>query len=123
MYEFERLADERFAATEWQVADDGVHAGDFVLLVTGHGVFQGRVAHVRGGRVSVELGGRSDHALVGTAEVAELLDVERPRIGRWVGRGQMPRPVAMLRASPVWRRRDIEAMREDVESRRKRLAA
>jgi predicted DNA-binding transcriptional regulator AlpA len=61
--------------------------------------------------------------LVGTAEVAEILGVERPRIGRWIGKGQMPMPVMILRATPVWRRRDIEAMRDAVDSRKKRAAA
>ena len=28
--------------------------------------------------------------LVGTAEAAELLGVERPRIGRWIAKGEMP---------------------------------
>lgn len=58
--------------------------------------------------------------LVGTAEVAEILGVERPRIGRWIGKGGvLPQPVARLGASPVWRRVDIEAMRDEVEARRR----
>lgn len=57
--------------------------------------------------------------LVGTAEVAAMLNVERPRIGRWVSLGKLPPPVAVLRATPVWLRSQIEAKRSDVESRRK----
>lgn len=57
--------------------------------------------------------------LVGTAEAAAMLGVERPRIGRWLAMGKLPPPVAELRAGPVWLREDIESKREDVESRRK----
>lgn len=56
---------------------------------------------------------------VGTAEAARILNVERPRIGRWIEKGKMPMPVAKLASSPVWRREDIEAMREEVEARRR----
>lgn len=62
---------------------------------------------------------RKRRDLVGTAEAAELLGVERPRIGRWIGKGQMPMPVAKLGATPVWEREDIEAMRDDVEARKR----
>ncbi len=48
--------------------------------------------------------------LVGTAEAAALLGVERPRIGRWRDKGIMPDTVADLAAGPVWRRVDIERM-------------
>lgn len=57
--------------------------------------------------------------LVGTAEAAAMLGVERPRIGRWVSLGKLPQPLAVLRATPVWFREDIQAKRESVESRRK----
>jgi hypothetical protein len=57
--------------------------------------------------------------LLGTAEVAELLAVERPRIGRWRALGLIREPIAELAATPVWRSSQIEAMREDVERRRK----
>jgi len=57
--------------------------------------------------------------LVGTAEVAELLDVERPRIGRWIRRGIMPKTVADLAATPVWERRQILAMLPWVEEHRR----
>jgi hypothetical protein len=58
--------------------------------------------------------------LVGTAEAAELLDVEAPRIGRWLQKGDMPMPVVWLAAGPVWRRVHIEAMRSTREERRRR---
>lgn len=57
--------------------------------------------------------------LVGTAEAAAMLNVERPRIGRWVSLGKLPPPIAELRATPVWLRSQIESKRGDVESRRK----
>jgi hypothetical protein len=57
--------------------------------------------------------------VVGTAEVAEILDVERPRIGRWINRGVMPPTAAMLKATPVWYRRDIEKMLPWVEANRR----
>jgi len=57
--------------------------------------------------------------VVGTAEVADMLKVERPRIGRWVRRGVMPPTAAMLAATPVWYRKDIERMRPWVEANRR----
>lgn len=57
--------------------------------------------------------------LVGTAEAADILGVERPRIGRWIQRGIMPDTVKKLQATPVWRRKDIEAMRPWVEANRR----
>lgn len=58
--------------------------------------------------------------LVGTAGAAAILDVERPRIGRWVARGHMPRPAVWLDSGPVWRRDSIERMRPRVTRRRAR---
>lgn len=59
--------------------------------------------------------------LVGTAEAAAILGVERPRIGRWRASGgdKLPEPVAELAAGPVWLRSEIEALRESTEARRK----
>lgn len=58
--------------------------------------------------------------LVGTAEVAAILGVERPRIGRWIKKGGvLPQPVARVGATPLWYKADIEEMRADVESRRR----
>lgn len=57
--------------------------------------------------------------LVGTAEAAEILRVERSRIGRWKKAGVMPEPVIELKATPVWRRSDIEAMLPEREKRRR----
>jgi predicted DNA-binding transcriptional regulator AlpA len=50
--------------------------------------------------------------LVGTSEAAELLGVEKPRIGRYIKNGRMPEPVCKLSATPIWRAEDIEAMRD-----------
>jgi hypothetical protein len=58
--------------------------------------------------------------LLGVAEVAELLGVESQRISRWRQRGvvlpdgrrvRFPEPVQVLRATPIWRRADIERLR------------
>lgn len=57
--------------------------------------------------------------VVGTAEAADLLGVERPRIGRWIKRGVMPPTAAHLQATPVWHRRDIERMLAWVEDNRR----
>lgn len=57
--------------------------------------------------------------LVGSVEAAEILGVERTRIARYRKTGQMPEPVAQLRATAVWLRADVEALRD----RRKEAAA
>lgn len=57
--------------------------------------------------------------IVGTAEAADLLDVERPRIGRWIKQGKMPHPAAVLAATPVWHRKDILAMKPWVDAGRR----
>ena len=61
--------------------------------------------------------------LVGTAEAAEILGVERPRIGRWRKYGVMPDPVAELKAGPVWYRTQIVGMKGEREKRRRGTAA
>lgn len=54
--------------------------------------------------------------LVGIAEAAEILDVPASRVKRWQtpGRGgrRMPPTVAETRATPVWLREDVVAMRD-----------
>lgn len=54
--------------------------------------------------------------VVGAAEAAQILGVEVPRISRWRGTddkpGRMPPTVADLAATPVWRRKDIEQLRD-----------
>lgn len=57
--------------------------------------------------------------IVGTAEAAEILNVERPRIGRWIKRGVMPPTASHLQATPIWWRRDIENMRDWVDQNRR----
>jgi hypothetical protein len=58
--------------------------------------------------------------IVGTAEAARILDVERPRIGRWIKRGVMPPTAAKLDATPVWHRKDIVRMQDWVDANRRR---
>lgn len=57
--------------------------------------------------------------LVGTREVAAILDVERPRIGRWQSLNMMPQPVAQNASGPLWYRPEIEAYKPAVDARRK----
>jgi hypothetical protein len=57
--------------------------------------------------------------LVGAAEAADILGVERTRISRYRRTGAMPDPISELRATPVWHRRDVENLR----NQRKRKAA
>lgn len=58
--------------------------------------------------------------IVGTAEAAAILGVERPRIGRWMRKGMMPAPARVLKATPVWHTKDIEAMKDWVEAHRRK---
>jgi hypothetical protein len=64
-------------------------------------------------------GRRKPLDLVGTAEAAEMLGVERPRIGRWKKSGVLPDPVAELAAGPVWFRDQIEGVLAERERRRR----
>lgn len=50
--------------------------------------------------------------LVGSREAAEILGVERTRIARYKRMGWMPEPVADLRATPVWLRSEVVALRD-----------
>ncbi len=46
--------------------------------------------------------------LVGTAEVAEMLDITKQTLTNWRTRNSLfPPPIAELRSGPVWRRQDI----------------
>lgn len=51
--------------------------------------------------------------LVGTQEAAAILSVEVPRITRWRKAEKMPPTVADLAATPVWRKVDVEKLRDD----------
>ena len=46
--------------------------------------------------------------LAGTAEVAEVLQVTRRHAIRLTNEPDFPEPIARLRATPVWRRGDVE---------------
>jgi predicted DNA-binding transcriptional regulator AlpA len=45
--------------------------------------------------------------LMGLAEVCDFLGLERTQVQRLEARGSFPAPVAVLRATPVWRAADI----------------
>lgn len=46
--------------------------------------------------------------LVGTAEIAELLDVSRQRVHQLVTRPDFPKPIAKLAAGMIWERLDVQ---------------
>lgn len=57
---------------------------------------------------------------VGTKEAAELLGVERPRIGRYLRKKVMPQPIGIVSKSiPFWLRADVEPLKALVEGRRR----
>jgi predicted DNA-binding transcriptional regulator AlpA len=49
-----------------------------------------------------------EYELMGTAEVAEFFSVTSAAVSNWKKRGQMPKPVAELKMSPIWNKSDIE---------------
>jgi hypothetical protein len=62
-------------------------------------------------------------ALLGTAEAADLLGVEKSRLSRWRKLGvvlpdgrrvSFPEPILTLRATPLWRSRDIQRLRDQL---------
>lgn len=57
--------------------------------------------------------------LVGTAEAARMLGVERPRIGRWLKSGLMPEPAVKTAATPLWTTAQIESIQGEREKRRR----
>lgn len=63
--------------------------------------------------------------LLGTAEAAALLGVEKGRLSRWRKLGVVlpdrrrvpfPEPLLQLDATPVWRGRDIRRLRDQLRS-------
>jgi hypothetical protein len=57
--------------------------------------------------------------LVGTAEAADILGVERPRIAKWRRNGVIPTPLADTASGPIWLRSQIEAAIPEAEARRR----
>jgi hypothetical protein len=49
--------------------------------------------------------------LMGTAEAAEYLGVERTRIGKWLNMGVMPEPAVKLKGTPVWTFDQVRGMK------------
>jgi hypothetical protein len=60
--------------------------------------------------------------LVGTSEAADLLGVERTRIGRWLKNDRMPEPLVRLDAGPIWRRSTIERFADKLAEEAEDLA-
>ncbi len=50
--------------------------------------------------------------LMGLAEVCDYLGLERMQVRRLEDRGEFPAPVAVLRATPVWKAADIRAFKQ-----------
>ena len=96
------------------LAREETRAVEAVLLALRDGV-TGGMTHEQVVRRVVD-GGDS---LMGTAEVATLLGVERTRIGKWQRVGQMPQPIDRLASGPVWLRSQVEPLVARVESRRR----
>jgi hypothetical protein len=61
--------------------------------------------------------------LVGISEVAETLGVSRQRASELRGQPAFPAPVAVLRATPVWRRADLGRFLETWDRRPGRRAS
>jgi len=61
--------------------------------------------------------------LLGAAEAAELLGVPRSSVARWLKSGKFPQPLAVLRATPVWRKDDIAKFKETRKPPRQRATA
>jgi predicted DNA-binding transcriptional regulator AlpA len=53
--------------------------------------------------------------LAGLAEVAEMVGVSRRTAARYVKRSDFPKPVARLRAGPIWLTDDVEAWARNIE--------
>lgn len=47
--------------------------------------------------------------LVGTEEIAEMLEVERRTVNVWKQRGRLPDPYAVISGTPIWLRDDVHA--------------
>lgn len=60
--------------------------------------------------------------IVGIAEVAALLGVNRSTVRSWQLRGHLPAPDAQLLSGPVWNRKTITAWKRSAAART-RLAA
>lgn len=57
--------------------------------------------------------------LVGTAEAAEILRVERPRIAKWRRSGVIPPPLADTASGPIWLRSQILDALPEADARRR----
>lgn len=52
---------------------------------------------------------RTDCDLVGTEEIAAMLEVERRTVNVWKQRGRLPDPFATISGTPIWLRADVVA--------------
>jgi len=64
--------------------------------------------------------GRLEDVLVGTAEAAAILRIERPRIAKWIRAGIIPEPIIRLESGPIWLRSQIESALPEADARRRK---
>lgn len=95
----------------------GVVVRDWLSEKRDRGVKQVYVTSVLD-RLAETMPGAGD-VLVGTAEAADILGVERPRIAKWRRRGILPIPLCDLASGPVWLRSQIESALPEANSRRR----
>jgi hypothetical protein len=105
---------------EWLMRSEGKGIREFQRALTEHGLIASAGHNpevIEAPFGVVEING----LLVGTAEAAAILEVERPRIGRWrkLDNGKLPPPVAQLASGPVWLRSQIEDMRASTMARKR----
>lgn len=58
--------------------------------------------------------------VVGGQEAAQILGVEVGRVSRWIESGRMPPMLSRPKATPVWKRSDVERLARDGEWKGKR---
>lgn len=68
--------------------------------------------HYREARASTLRSPRK-YPVLGVAEVAELLSLERSTISAYLTRGQMPAPWVTLACGPLWKRDQIKTWRPE----------
>jgi hypothetical protein len=94
-------------ATAFDVGLDRVYAAVLPMATPGAAIAGGEL--LADEEADQRLAGPAFPELVGIAEVAELLGVTRQRASELQHRAGFPRPVALLRSGPVWRKGDLSS--------------
>ena len=114
-----------YTVTRWgtpPAQTQNVHAKNHEDAAKGSGLMEngasitvddGRL-HIRYFVIDDKLKEQSTYAvdLVGTAEVAKILETSRQNISTSLARGKFPQPYARVAAGPLWLRRQIEEYKE-----------